>query len=109
MDCAPAGALERLTGLRIPPPLPGLHSFEPLETVSKVSDEDHDAGEPGKGEEPLDLPAMPVAAQRPTILQRGSLAIAPVRTDQLAVQTPLQFSKPIGIVGPVRNQPLRKP
>jgi hypothetical protein len=61
-----------------------------LEAISKVSDEDHDAGGLGKaavaidppfmaheqaspvhkpGEEPLDLPAMPEAAQHLTILQ----------------------------------------
>lgn len=101
-----------------------------LEVVSKVSDENHDAGELEKaaveinppfvtheqaslvakpGEEPLDLPAMPVAAQHPAILQRCSFAIAPVGTDQLAVQTPHQVSKPICIIGSVRNQPLRKP
>jgi len=60
------------------------------EVVSKLSDEDHAAGELEKavveidppfmaneqaspvaspGEEPLDLPAMPVAAQHQTILQ----------------------------------------
>ena len=60
------------------------------EVASKVSDENHDAGELGKaafeidppfmtheqaspvarpGEESLDLPAMPAAAQHPTIPQ----------------------------------------
>ena len=97
--------------------------------ASKVSDENHDAGELVKtapendpppmahkraspvaklAEEPPDHPAMPVATQHPPILHRYSFAIASERADQLAVQTHHQASKPIGIIGTTSDEPQRK-
>ena len=78
-----------------------------LDVISKVSDEDHAAGELEEdalgidppfvaneqapsiakpGEEPLDLPSMPLAALQTTLPTRCSFAIVPLRADQPAVR-----------------------
>jgi hypothetical protein len=78
-----------------------------LDVISKVSDEDHAAGELEEdaleidppfvaneqapsiakpGEEPLDLPSMPLAAVQTTLPKRCSFATSPVRADQLAIR-----------------------
>lgn len=101
----------------------------PLEVVSKVSDENHDAGEFEEAavdldeafmadeqsppvaepcEEPFDLPAFAIAPERPAILKRFPFPSASMRADQFPVQMAHQFSEMFGIVGPVNDEPLWK-
>jgi hypothetical protein len=100
-----------------------------LEAVSKVSDEDHDAGELEKAavdfdkgfmtdersppitkpsEEPFDLPAFAVASQGSSILERLSFRSLALWADQPAIQMPHQFPQLVRVVGPVGDQSLRK-
>ena len=58
---------------------------EVVERMALVAD-DQAAEVAQPGEEPLDLPAAPVAAQRAAILGLGPLAVAPMRRDHLDAQ-----------------------
>jgi len=58
------------------------------------------------GEEPLDLPAPPVAAQRAAVLGLGLGAVAPVWGNHLDAQLAQSLIQRVGIVGAVANKPL---
>lgn len=71
-----------------------------------ASDESMIALQPGKAS--LDFPSSTIAAKRSPILKQRSFATTSVRTNQFDVRVSQCGSQPIGIGGPIVNQPLRK-
>ena len=60
-------------------------------------------------EQPLDLPAAPVAAQRPAVLRRRFLPVRPVRRDQLDALGSEFHVERVGVVSLVAYEPLGPP
>ena len=82
------------------------HGEEVLDVVLPAGDEAAEVVQPG--EEPLDLPASPVAAQRATVLG-GLLAVAAMRRNQLDVVALFQFGiQAVAVVGLVADQSRRE-